>query len=166
MGGTISLLCAALRSRIAEVVADMRLEEGGNRPPGARPNPGQRVFRAPSVINGFLPPKKAEIGDHPFIIVRPTTGRIEGETEHTKQGVVILIGTYADDAEGHEDLLTIVQKVIQSVRESPTLDNRYTLAYPLNWEVYEQQQQPFWTAAIDTEWTVPTPVRVGDFADE
>lgn len=151
-GGTILLLCAALRERIREAVKDLRFD----------PDIKGQEPRAPEVVNGYLPPKRSSTAaEFPFVIVRPWDGRIE-ENGFIRQQVKLIVGTYSEAFDGHEDALIVFQRVMQAVQERPTLDNRYTLQYPLTWEVYDEQKYPFWHMVATTEWIVPTPVQLPD----
>lgn len=151
-GGTILGLCEALRERIREATETLRLEtEDKHKQP-----------RAPVVINGFLPPKRSKDGpENPFIIVRPMDGRIPDDG-YMRAKVRIIVGTYSEEYDGHEYAIIVFQRIMQSIRERPTLANRYTLEYPLSWDVFDDQPYPFWQMVAVTEWIVPTPVMLPD----
>lgn len=151
-GGTIILLCAALRERIREALKDLRLEADAK---------GQ-ASRPPTVIDGYLPPKRSkDESEFPFVLVRPVEGSI-AEGGFLQAKIAIIVGVFTEDMEGHSDALIVFQRILQSVQERPILDNRYTLQYPVNWELFEDQKYPFWQLVATTEWTVPTPVMLPD----
>lgn len=151
-GGTIIGLCEALRERIRGATETLRLETDDKHAPA----------RSPVVINGFLPPKRSIDGpENPFVIVRPSEGRIPDDG-FSRVSVSVIVGTYSEKFDGHEYALIIFQRIMQSLCENPTLANRYTLEYPLKWNLYDDQPYPFWQMVMTTEWVVPTPVMLPD----
>lgn len=151
-GGTIIGLCEALRSRIAEATGTLRLEtENLDDDP-----------RAPVVINGFLPPKRASgESENPFVIVRPKDWRI-GDDGFLRVKVRIIIGTYSEEYDAHEYCITVFHRIMYNIRERPTLDRRYTLEYPVAWEMFDDQPYPFWQLVGTLEFIVPTPTMLPD----
>lgn len=151
-GGTIILLCEALRHRIGEALESIRLETDEIELP----------YRSPRLVNGYLPPKRSgDEPEFPFVIVRPKDGNI-GDSGYMRAKVRLIVGTYSEEYDGHEYALIVFQRILQSIRERPTLDNRYQLEYPLAWELFDEQPYPFWQLVATTEWTVPTPVMLPD----
>lgn len=151
-GGTIILLCEALRKRIEQATETLRLETDQLDAP----------HRAPQIVNGYLPPKRSsDEPEHPFIIVRPKDGAV-GDDMHHRAKVRIVVGTYSEEFDAHEYALIVFERVLRSIMEHPTLDNRYQLQYPLTWENYDDQPYPFWQLVATTEWIVPTPVMLPD----
>lgn len=151
-GGTIIGLCDALRTRIGEATATLRLEtENLEVPP-----------RAPVIVNGFLPPKRStQEPENPFIIVRPKDGRIPDDGYNLAK-VRIIVGTFSEEYDAHEYCIIVFERIMRALREQPTLDRRYTLEYPLTWDLFDEQPYPFWQLVGTTEWIVPTPVMLPD----
>ena len=151
-GGTIVLLCEALRERIAEATSTLRLEtEDLNHPP-----------RAPRIVNGFLPPKRSnDEVENPFIIVRPKDGRIPDDGYNYAK-VRIIVGTFSEDYTAHDDCLIVFERIMLALREQPTLNNRYVLNYPLTWEIFDDQPYPFWQLVGTAEYIIPSPVQLPD----
>lgn len=151
-GGTVIGLCEAIRERVAEATKNIRLETEHLEHP--------RI--APQVINGFLPPKRTnDSPENPFIIVRPKDGAFN-DLGNYYVNVRLIVGTYSEEFDGHEYALLVFQRITQSLREKPTLNKRYTLEYPLTWDLFDEQQYPFWAIVGTTRWQVPAPVQLFD----
>lgn len=149
-GGTVVGLCDALRIRIEEATKLLSLESKN------------KTFRAPEIVNGFVPPKRSDAeAKQPFVVVCPAEGRIEDEGFHRVK-VSIIVGIRSEEFDAHEWLLTVSHRIIQNLRERPTLANRYVLEYPLTWDQMFEQPYPYWQLMMLTEWTIPTPVRLPD----
>lgn len=151
-GGTIVLLCEALRDRISEALKNTLLEmeakKGG--------------LRVPQVVNGFLPPKRSQVEpDHPFVIVRPKDGQINAAMEQRVR-LQLIIGTHSEASDGHEFGLMVLQRIIASITERPVLADRFALQLPLTWELFEEQPYPFWQLVAETDWTIAAPVMLPD----
>lgn len=151
-GGTIIGLCAALRNRIREATAELRLETESLDFP----------HRAPDVINGFLPPKRStDKPENPFVIVRPKDGVI-ADDGFGRAKIRLIVGTFSEEYDAHEYCLIVFQRIMYNIRQHPTIERRYTLNYPLAWEIHDDQPYPFWQLVATTEWTIPTPVMLPD----
>lgn len=150
IGGTVVGLSRALVERVREATQNLELEtpDGDCRPP--------------QVINGFAPPKRSEEeAVQPFVLVCPAEGSIGNDGFHRVK-MSIIVGIYTEDFEGHEQLLTVSHKIMQSLRERPTLADRYTLEYPITWDEMYDQPYPYWQLLMITQWTIPTPVILPD----
>lgn len=139
-------LCKALRDFIDEAVEDFQLpvESGG--------------MRAPTVVNGYLPPKrKGPDDDFPFVLVRPISGQIDaGETTTS---VAIVIGCYSEEFDGHEHCLNVMSRIRNALCALPgsVLAKKYVLTRPVEWSLSEDQPYPLWQIDMTTTWQYRAP---------
>lgn len=113
---------------------------------------------SPKVINAFLPPKKESDGrDWPFVVVRPVEGSID--EEKTTVSVQIIVGCWSREFEGYEYCLNVLSRIRNALAMLParTLDHRFLLAFPVKWELLNEQPYPSWTAVMTTDWMLRTP---------
>lgn len=139
-------LTKALREKITEVVKDFRLPVKNGEP------------RPPTVINGYLPPKRTGAeDDFPFIIVRAESGKSEEET--TTIDVAIVIGCYSKEYDAHEDCINVMTRIRLALAsmENGVLDNRFVLQFPIEWNLMPEQPYPQWQLDIQTHWVYNTP---------
>lgn len=139
-------LCKALRALVAEAVKDFRVPvEHGE-------------ARAPSVINGYLPPKRKGPGDDfPFVIVRPTSGNTEaGETTIS---AALVIGCYSESCDGYEYCMNIMSRIRNALCTLPgeVLARKYQLDRPVEWSLSEDQPYPQWQIDMTTNWKYRAP---------
>ena len=115
------------------------------------------TFRAPTVWQGYLPPKRgARDDDAPFVLVRvedTTTER--GQTNVT---VAIIIGCYSPETDGYMQCLSVFQKIRFALLQLPcqTLANRYQLDYPIKGNNVSDQSFPYWQFEMTTNWILKT----------
>jgi hypothetical protein len=145
-------LARAIRERLLQVLAELRM-------PSDRPN---LPPRAPTVVNGFLPPKRSKSdSDFPFVVVRPSSGTT-GNDGLTRVRVKLIIGCYSEDFDGHEYGLIVLERLRIGFMELPTLENRYRMEMPMEWELYDDQPYPEWMLEVRTEWSIATPLEIPD----
>lgn len=150
-GGTIVLLCEAIRQRLAEALENTLQETGREGMP----------IRAPRIVNGFLPPKRVdEEPEHPFVLVRPVEGTL-GEGENRVK-VQVIIGSYSEEFDGYEYAIIVLQRIMVALSERPIVDRRYVLELPLTWGQPEEQPWPLWQVVLTTDWTIAAPVKLLD----
>lgn len=123
--------------------------------------------RPPMVVDGFLPPKRANWNDDfPFVIVRPKTGQIDmGETDIT---VSIIIGCYTEEMDGHRHCLNVASRIRNALTTLPnqTLARRFILGFPFKWTCHDEQPYPLWQVDMETRWTMKTPEIRSEREDE
>lgn len=147
-----NLLTKALREKIADVVKDYRLPVKNGE------------MRCPTVFNGYLPPKRSNTqDDFPFVVVRADSGK--SEREQTELSVSIIIGCYTDEFDGHEYCINVMTRIKNALLSMPneTLDNRFVLQYPIEWNLLSEQPYPQWQLDMSTKWIYRTPE--AEFAD-
>lgn len=140
-------LTSALRERLTVILKDLLLETEKQEEP-ARP---------PTVINGYLPPKRSKPGsEFPFVIVRPSKG-ITGDDGYTRCTVKILIGCFSEEFDGYEYAMQVLARIRAGLMQNKRLAERFTLETPFSWELYDEQPYPQWELELMTEWILPTP---------
>lgn len=148
-GMTPLLLIDTLVETLTGVVRNYALETGT----GA-------ADRAPQVVAGWLPPKTNDDDDpdFPYVIARLVAG-----TDTEEQGTVrvrLLVGTHSEDADGWRDALNVVERIRQALMTQRTIDDRYRLQMPLEWEMPDDQPYPQFVAQMTTIWTMYRPVEL------
>lgn len=147
-------LAEELRTLIENVVEDYRLPVKNGSP------------RPPTVLNGYLPPKRSgQNDDYPFVLVRPESGN--SEEEQTDVNVSIIIGCYTEEFDGHEYCLNIMQRIRTALTSLPNgiLADKYVLNFPFTWKNYEDQPYPQWLLEIETKWAFNTPQPTVNYID-
>jgi len=140
---TINGLVGRLEAFVGPVLAETRLE----------PSDGT-VARPPVLVTGWLPPKRS-VGEPlpPLIVIRATGGQDDSDGGTIE--VQLLLQTYAEDAEGWQDLGNLIQRLRNALTGSPTL-GPFCLQLPLRWQIFDEQPEPQWEAMIFTTWTQPS----------
>ena len=125
------------------------------------------VFRAPKIIQGYLPPKnsrESKDDDFPFVLIRPDSGKTDADGCSTE--VSIVIGVWDDDFEGHLTALTLKEKTgrcsLYRTGRRP-LCERFILETPVSWENSPAQAWPFWQIVMSTRWTFRAPEIVNPY---
>lgn len=139
-------LAKALRAFIADAVKDYRLPV----------KTGE--MKAPTVVNGFLPPKRSTAEeDFPFVLVRLEKGATD--LEETAVTAAIIIGCYTTEFDGHEHCINVMERIKQALCSMPygTLASKYILRYPVKWELPDEQPYPQWQLGMTTEWAYRAP---------
>ncbi|CAI3570716.1 hypothetical protein [Clostridium neonatale] len=102
----------------------------------------------------------------PYIIVRVTEGAIndiESEQELTTQ---LLVGIYDDsqEANGHKDILNIIQKIHERFFKNNILANKYVMQTPFKWVLQEEDTNPYYFGGIEVSWKTRTIEKEDKFA--
>lgn len=115
------------------------------------------TFRAPTVWQGYLPPKRsARDDDAPFVLVRVEDTTAErGQTNVT---VAIIIGCHTTETDGYLQCLSIYQRIRRALIQLPcqTLDGRYQLGFPIKGNNVADQPYPYWQFEMTTNWILKT----------
>lgn len=151
-------LCRAIRELVTDAVKDFALPTK----PEARDAEGE--LRAPTVINGYLPPKRSGApDDFPFVVVRADEGTTDNEG--TEVQVSIIVGSYTQEYDGHEYCLNVMNRIRTALCSLPfgTLKGRYVLQLPVKWSGYAEQPWPYWQIDMTTTWLIHAPQTIEDF---
>lgn len=140
-------LTKALRDKIKEIVADYKLPVKNGEP------------RCPTVVNGYLPPKRSGVqDDFPFILVRPEEGKVNREDTITT--VSIIICCFSEEYDGYEycvEVMTRIKTALCSM-ENNILADKYVLTFPIEWDMILEQPYPYWQLDMITKWAYNTPL--------
>lgn len=86
----------------------------------------------------------------PYIIVRLNSGEDTGERESNNTvKLVIIIGLWDDslDAQGHREVLNIIQKFYERFHKDPNLNNKAVYAGDFHWALQEDGYYPYFFGA-------------------
>lgn len=145
-------LTRAIREKLELIVANLRLKSDKVDQPD----------RPPTVINGFLAPKRSnQQSDFPYLIVRPNQG-ITGNDGFTHVTVKLLIGCFSEEFDGFEYGLQVLNIIRLGLMENLTLENRFRMELPFDWQLFDDQPYPEWVLEATTQWTIPTPQQIPD----
>jgi hypothetical protein len=152
--GTLTALHGAIKARMSIVAAAFPLL--------ATKDP--TVQRAPTVGDGWLPPKTAGADDqYPFLLVRPSGGTDTEQSadQNATADVDIVIGTFSDSDDGWLDVLLIIDAIRADLGAAPSIvGTAFEQTGPSTWQIPEEQPRPQWLGVVKTKWTVPRPQRV------
>lgn len=101
----------------------------------------------------------------PYFIVQIVQGDVEDDNDWWHVETLIQLGTYDDDKErnGHEALLSMIQKITDRFLEYPLLDNAYRAEQKMHWEILDEETYPFYFGGIEMKFSVPKQGRSDDF---
>lgn len=121
--------------------------------------------REPKVLNGYLPPKRANAeDDFPFILVRLNSG--ETDLAASTVSVSIIVGCYSEEYDGYEWCVNVMSKIRESLFGLPcgTLADKYQFRPGFTWEIFPEQPWPYWQLDIKTQWLLEPPrIDAGEF---
>lgn len=143
-GASYEHLANAVILRIRSVTTEVRL-----------PNKEGEIVPL-KVIRSYFDPKSYDQYDLPAILVRVTAGG-QNESEERAASVEINFGAYLKDYGDDEYLVSIIERIEQSLLSQRILDHRYRLQMPLNWTVLDSTEQPwpYWWASMTASYYMP-----------
>lgn len=152
---TVAGLHMALKSRITTLADRFMLDT-------------KTGARAPSVLDGWLPPKKRQDGKDavdverfPFILVRPMQGADTEQSADERSTVTIelLVGTHSDTDDGFLDPLNVIDALRLDLGAKPRIEGTaFTHLGPLTWRL--EAARPQWFGIVTTIWQLPRPQRI------
>lgn len=103
----------------------------------------------------------------PYIIVRLNNGEDKGgrDSNNTVK-LVIIIGIYdhGREAQGHRDVMNIIQKVYQRFHEDPNLNGKAVYAGEFDWAMQEDTYYPYSFGACSLSFNIAAIRREDPFA--
>lgn len=103
----------------------------------------------------------------PYIIVRLNNGEDKGgrDSNNTVK-LVIIIGIYdhGREAQGHRDVMNIIQKVYQRFHENPNLNGKAVYAGEFDWAMQEDTYYPYSFGACSLSFNIAAIRREDPFA--
>lgn len=122
----------------------------------------ENVWKAPSVFDGYLPPKKnkrrgeeeTEQEDYPFVIVRYL-----GESDEVYAKNImrfrLLIGTHnLDEQHGWKDTLAIMNRIKFELKETQVV-GAANLTGTIESALFEEQRRPSWHGIMEVAFDTP-----------
>lgn len=150
--GTLAALHLAIKARMEVVAAAFPLLET------------KTSTRAPTVIDGWLPPKPGKNAEvYPFLLVRFTGGNDteQGAEQNATAAFDIVIGTYSDSDNGWLDLLLVIDAIRVDLNAAPAIaGTAFEHTGPLVSKIPQEQTRPEWLGVVTTNWTIPRAQRV------
>jgi len=123
------------------------------------------LFNSPSgdrvhlnIFEQNLPQKSDKDQDlFPFVIVKLLEGEQKGEQDENVTTVGFVIGTFDDDNQnqGYRDVTQIINKIEEVLKKEPVINRQFTLKYPLKWRILEEETDPYYYGAVETNWEMP-----------
>tara|TARA_Y100001001_G_scaffold59284_1_gene56101 strand:- start:11998 stop:12495 length:498 start_codon:yes stop_codon:yes gene_type:complete len=124
----------------------------------------EQTFKAPQIVEGYLPPKRSgeTEEDFPLVIVRPHKWRTEdsGGIVTDMLDVKILVGSYGSDSGDFKYTLNIWRRILNDLRQKPWLNDVYRMRRTIEAEMPDEQARDIYYLEAITTWELPTPQEV------
>lgn len=94
----------------------------------------------------------------PYIIVRLNTGTDDNVSDSKYMlKVVVIMGVWDDDrnAQGHRELLNIINLIYERFKKNPCLDGKYVYEGGFKWDIQEDGYYPYYFGAFEMNFTIP-----------
>lgn len=104
----------------------------------------------------------------PYVIVKLDQGNMKEGSAHLVK-VRLIIGVYDDDtnANGHKDVLNIIQKIYERFVVNPVLNGRYHMKddneFPFLWALPDDDTNPYYFGVVEMTWEVAAMRRESEF---
>lgn len=112
-----------------------------------------------NIYSQYLPAKKSQndTNHFPYIVIKLLDGDGKDEESNDTCRISFIIGIYDDDTnyKGYKDLINVIEKIRQHLFSIRIFDNKYSIEYPYNWIIHDDDTYPYFFGAIETHWTVP-----------
>lgn len=111
-----------------------------------------KTWKAPEIINGFLPPKRDAKDDFPFVVIIPVKGSTDGDK--TETDVRMEVGAWSEEYSGYEYAMNIMSRIRNALMDLPdgTLAGKFRITLPITWEMDDEQPYPGWLITMTTTW--------------
>lgn len=103
----------------------------------------------------------------PYLIVRLHSGDDDGTRDSFNQiKLLVIVGIFDDDlkAQGHRDVLNIIQKIYQRFQENPNLNNKAAYTGEFHWAAQEDNYYPFFFGACSMTFNIAALRREDEYA--
>ncbi len=94
----------------------------------------------------------------PYIIVRLNTGTDDNvfDSKYILK-VVVIMGIWEDDrnAQGHRELLNIINLIYERFKKNPCLDGKYVYDGGFKWDIQEDGYYPYYFGAFEMNFAIP-----------
>lgn len=106
-----------------------------------------------------LPAKKTENDDEhfPYCIVRVNGGGTVSEDESPSCKALIFFGLIDEDPnyQGYKDIMNALRKLETHLFSKRIIGRQFSIEYPYDWAVYEEDTFPYYFGGAETNWTLP-----------
>ena len=153
-------LIQAIKKRCSEALINLRFNTEQKNKPKRCPKT-IRGWNLPAGGNAFVESDNDVEKQNPFIIVRPQTGN-DSARDELKASMLIIVQVYNDESDftGYEDLLICMNRIYDSIKNNPVLENTFIYNEgSFQWSLNEEQPFPIWQMGITTDWTLPNTQR-------
>lgn len=103
----------------------------------------------------------------PYLIVRLDSGEDDGTRESFNTvSIVVIVGIWDDalDAQGHRDVMNIIQKIYQRFHENPDLNRKAVYAGDFKWAIQNDTYYPYTFGACHIKFRIAAVRREDYFA--
>lgn len=103
----------------------------------------------------------------PYLIVRLSSGDDEGGRDSFNEvHLVVIVGIFDDalNAQGHRDILNIIQKIYERFSENPNLNNKAAYTGAFHWATQEDNYYPFFFGACSMSFNIAAIRREDEYA--
>lgn len=103
----------------------------------------------------------------PYIIVRLSTGDDDGTRDsNNRVNIVIIVGIFDDglEAQGHRDIMNIIQKIYDRFHRNPNLNNKAAYTGEFHWAAQEDNYYPFYFGACSISFYIAAIRREDEYA--
>jgi len=126
------------------------------------PTKDENIEKAPTVYDGYLPPKKnssrrgedTEPEDYPYVIVR----YLGEDDDRVKENVVplrLIIGTYSkDEQHGWRDTVNVMNRIKMSICKKQVF-GAASLTGTISIGLFEEQAKPMWHGVMEVPFNLP-----------
>lgn len=106
----------------------------------------------------YLPAKKGQkdVDHFPFITVKITEGEDPNEGDANTCRIMLMVGIYdpSEDYQGYKDVLNILQRMYEHLMMNKVFDKKYEVEYPIKFTLTDEDFQPYFFGALDTNWNI------------
>lgn len=125
------------------------------------PTKDERVLKAPTVYDGYLPPKKnarrgesTEDEDYPFVIIR-YLGEEDDLNKYNTIHLRFVVGTYStDEQHGWRDTLNLMNRIKIAVKKEQTI-GAASLTGKIEMALFEEHLKPMWHGVMELSFYMP-----------
>lgn len=103
----------------------------------------------------------------PYLIVRLSTGDDDGtQSSFNIVNLVIIAGIWDDglEAQGHRDILNIIQKIYERFAKNPNLNNKAAYTGEFHWAAQEDNYYPYYFGACSLSFNIAAIRREDEYA--
>jgi hypothetical protein len=120
-------------------------------------------YKPIKIYSQHLPTKSKDNDSsiYPYLIIRLTDGEEGSDDDAALCQVLFIAGVFDrnDDNQGFRDAISIIEKIYQSLKRNPVIQNKFEFIHPIRWVYQDEGAGPYYFAGLETNWEVPKPIR-------